>query len=155
MTKEKGKQPSRPLKKRVDAGLSWIMQVRGMLHQSGLSFPVFEWRFRSELVWAGTVQAWFQGFFIFRDRRESSELRFDKVEDLLVRIDTYGWGEPPYIDEIFLDITETRQMFPVRTVEEAQRILQQLQQKWENLINDYQTSKAFWEEKLIDVNFDL
>lgn len=155
MTKEKGKRLSRPLKKRVDAELGWIMQVHEISHQSGLSFPIFEWHFCSELVLAGIVQAWFQGFFIFQDRRKSSELRFDTVEDLLAKIDTYGWGEPPCIDEIFLDITEVHQIFPVRTKEEAQRILQDLQQRWESLINNYQASKAFWEEKLKDVDFDL
>lgn len=155
MAEEREKQLSRPLKKRVNVEASWVMQIREISDRSGLFFPVFEWRFCSELVWAGTVQAWIQGFFTFQDRRESSELRFDTVEDLLAIIDTYGWGEPPCIDEIFLDITEARQMFPVRTIEEAQRIFQDWQQRWENLINDYQTSKAFWEEKLSDVNFDL
>ena len=125
----------RPLKKRVSAEADWAVKIVEMPHVSGISYPVFEWSFvREDGLRGGELRAWpLQGILVFQDRRGSMDFPFETVEGALGKIDEYGWGEPPHIDEVFQDIRETKKKFLAKSLEEAKQIFEELRQKWENL----------------------
>lgn len=131
----------RPLKKRVDSELKWFMSIRKMPHVSGFSYPVFEWSFGYKNgLRGGELRAWsLQGGLVFEDRRAPIEMpkygwRFKSIEEALAKIDEYGWGEPPYIDEVFQAMIEAKSRFPVECLELAERIFQNLKEEWSAII---------------------
>ena len=103
-----------------------------MPHQSGLSYPVFEWSFgRKDGIRGGELLAWpLQGLLVFQDRRGGLEWKYESVEEALEKVDEYGWGEPPYIDEVFQDTIDTKGQFPIESTEAAEAIFEELRQKW-------------------------
>ncbi len=123
----------RPLEKRVSEELNWLMSVLEMPHDSGTSYPVFQWTFGAkDGIKGGTLRAWpFQGILVLDVRGD--EEKFDTTLSVLKRIDEYGWGEPSHIDEVLQDIQETKSKFPTRNIEEAQQIFEELRQKWQTL----------------------
>jgi len=130
----------------AEGKLSWIMSVRDMPHQAGFSYPVFEWSFgNKDGIRGGELRAWpLQGILVFEDRRAPTEMpeggwRFQTVGEAIEKINEYGWGNPPHLDEVFKQALETKAKFPLKSskensVEEAKRIFKELQQKWETLV---------------------
>lgn len=162
----------RPLEKRGNEGFSWHMSVMVMQDEDGFSCPIFTWSFESveDGLSAGWLQAWPLGPpFLFIDAaRESSLGEFSEVENALSKIDQYGWGEPPHIDEVFKDMMDVAEKFPIEGPEAARAIFEELQAKWENLIQSNPTSAPknvrtaskdwdtdFWERQLTGINVDL
>lgn len=130
----------RPLEKRVGPGLDWRMAVREMSHVSGVRYPVFEWSFGGEDgLRGGELRVWpLQGMLIFQDRRQSTDWKFQSIEKALAKINEYGWGEPPHIDEIFQDAITAHQKLQVEGVgsrEEVEQIFQTLRAKWMILVD--------------------
>ena len=128
----------RPLTKKVEDSLEWTMAVKERPHRDGFSYPVFEWSFGSESEFSGgELRAWpLQGTLIFQDRRESEPWRFQSVEEALAKVDEYGWGEPPNVDEVFQDALSTHNRLQeegVQGSEEAEKIFKELKEKWEAL----------------------
>lgn len=123
---------NRPLRKRVSEELDWSMNIYEMPHTGDTSYPVFEWIFGKEVI-GSKLRAWpFQGIFVLDVRREQD--RFCSVEKLLIRLNSYGWGEPPHIDEVFKDIMETKEMLPIKDIEGFREVSDKLRQKWEGLV---------------------
>lgn len=132
------------------------MQVQEISHPTGpLLHPVFEWSFFSGHACMGILQVWIKGRFIFKDLQNSYEFHFNTVNKVLVKINVYGWGEPPCIDEVLQGAIDADQMFPTNTYSEAQRILSDLSHKWEKLIVRYTADREFLNMILRDVLIDL
>ena len=150
---------SRPLKKRVNSDAEWKMEARELPNQNGILYLVFEWRFCWNFpgigisLCRGILQAWFPGFFIFQHLKEPSEFRFETIDEALMKIDEYGWGEPPYIDEVFQDVKNAGRKPLTENPEAAKEIFQNLHQKWGLLIGDPQARRSFWEEQLSGIDF--
>jgi len=127
----------RPLEKRVDESLGWIMSIREMSHTSGVPYPVFEWSFgQGDGFRGGELRAWpILGTLVFRDRRESEDWPFESVEKALAKVDEYGWGEPPHIDEVFQALLEARNQLPAKNKEDAERIFNELRQRWQGFLS--------------------
>jgi len=155
----------RPLVKRIKGEPGWVMRVREMPHQKGISYPVFEWAFCHKGICGGTLRAWsLQATLVFEDTRESSgDWKFTSVEEALRKIDEYGWGELPLIDEIFQDLLDIKGEFPVDSLDRAKKIFDEFRGKWESMIAGYrpddkqyqQKSRDFWERQLADMDLDL
>ena len=131
----------KPSGKWVNPDLGWFMSIHEMPHVKGFSYPVFEWSFGSkDGLRGGELRAWsLQNMLVFEDRREPVEMpkggwKFKSVKEALAKIDEYGWGEPPYIDEVFTAMTETNNQFPVECLEIAERIFQNLKKAWAAVI---------------------
>ena len=132
----------RPLEKRVNADLQWIMSVVEMPTNDGTSYPVFEWSFGAEDgLRGGELRAQpLQGILVFETRRgdsingERCPWTFDSIEQVLEYVDHFGWGEPPHIDEVFQDILNAQKKFPVKGKEDTEQIFQELRRKWEDLV---------------------
>lgn len=128
----------RPLTKTVNTNLDWFMSVREMQHTEGFSFPIFEWSFgQREGFRGGEVHCWsLQCTYTFEDRRERRRFVFDSIENLLAKIDEYGWGKPPFINEVSRDIAVAKGKFKIEGVEdfeELEEIFMELREKWQVL----------------------
>lgn len=119
---------------KVENELKWIMDVQEMPHKSSASYPIFRWSFGEEGGITGAkLHAWpFHGLFVFKVR--GNEIKFSSIQDLLKEIDSYGWGKPPHIEEVFKDITETKERSPLKGLEEFKQVAERLRQKWNKLV---------------------
>jgi len=117
--------------KKVRGELSWSMDIQEMPSEGDFSSPLFCWTFDGE---DGVVLcAWpFHGFFIFKVR--GKEAKFTSIEELLKEIDSYGWGEPPHLQEVFKDVIETKEKSPADSLKEFTEVAEKLRQKWNSLI---------------------
>ncbi len=117
--------------------LSWHMSIREVPHDSGISYPVFEWSYGfKEGFRGGELRAWpIRGELVFRERREQDDSKFHTVEKALVKINEYGWGKPPHLDEVFQIMLATKAQLPAKGLENAKKIFNELRQKWQALIN--------------------
>ncbi len=120
--------------KRVDDELKWSIDIQEIPHKSEVSYPVFRWIFgEKDGITGGKLHAWpFHGIFVFKVR--AKEIRFTSIENLLKEIDSYGWGKPPHIEEVFKDVIETKEMSPLKNLEEFKQVSEELRQKWSKLI---------------------
>ena len=155
---------NRPLVRRTSAGFEWIMKLREARTPNGISLPAFQWAFCSSTGMCGGIvySVPFQGL-VFRSFPEMHEWTFRSVEKLLEKLDEYGWGEPPYIDEVFQGALWTQLQFPVTTPEVAQNLFNKLQKEWATLLCEHlgnkeddaeEASLALWGKWLADVNLD-
>lgn len=71
--------------KKADEKLGWHMSIREIPHQVGISYPVFEWSYGyKEGFRGGELHAWpLQGLFVFTDRRERNNWKFQSAEEVL------------------------------------------------------------------------
>jgi len=160
----------RPLVKRVSADPGWVIQVYTVSHGEYFVWPVFRWAFCSGEVCEGEMLVLcFLGELMFCDmQRPSANWSFASVDPALEKIDIHGWGEPPYIDEVFQDTCDFYNKLPLETLEDLRNALVFLQQKWETLVAQYyaeeggalqQTRKNptndFWEKELSGIEFNL
>ena len=129
----------------AESEMCWHMSVQEMPHKGGFSYPVFVWSYGFKKgIRGGELRAWsLQGIFIFTDRREPIEMpeggwRFETIDDVLAKLDEYGWGKPPHIDEVFKQTIETNAKFPLPSdtedpAGEAERIFENITQEWKTL----------------------
>ena len=122
--------------KQASTELNWIMSVRKIPHKKGFFIPVFEWSFGYKNgIRGGELRAWpLHGNLVFKARRESLDHKFESIEGALEKVDEYDWGKPPHIDEVFQDLLEIKERLPIKSLEEANQILEELKKKWEALI---------------------
>lgn len=92
-------------------GLEWNMTIREVQHVQG-KYPVFEWAYGNGRLVAFVIQAWPQGFLLFKESRDSDDEAFKTggVDELLAWMQKVkNWQEePPRIREIWETILETQ-----------------------------------------------
>ena len=122
-----------PETKKVEDELKWRMSVEEMPHEGNVTSPVFRWIFGGEdCIVCDQLHAWpFHGFFVFKPRGE--EIRLFCIEELLKKIDSWGWSKPPHIEEVFKDVIETKER-SVKDLKEFKQVAEKLRQKWYKLI---------------------
>ena len=125
--------------KQVEGKRGWIMSVLEMPTTQGPSYPVFEWSYGSkDGIRGGELHAWIHGILVFEDRRPidmpEGGWKFKSVEEALSKINEYGWGRPPHIDEVFQDVIEAKKKLAASTKEETEKIFQELREKWKALV---------------------
>ena len=127
---------SRPLMKRGHSDLDWFMRVVELEHVSGIFYPLFEWGFGQENGMRGgeLLVSPIHGKLIFQDRREAKPQIFESVEAALSKVDKYGWGEPPHIDEVFETALTTQAKLQKADIKGGMEILLALGEKWDILI---------------------
>jgi len=119
------------LEKKID--VEWITRIREMPNKNGFSCPVFEWTVKEKKlgIYGATIRALpITGLLVFDIK--GTEFQFDSLDEALFTIeDECGWDKPPYIDEVFRDISEAKQKFPTNDLKKTMEIFAELRQKWE------------------------
>ena len=126
------------LRQRVGAELKWEMSIIEVPHVSGYSYPVFQWNIsrKNGLVVGELAARPFPGILFFHNHKGITYLPFSTIKEALGAINKLGKGKPPYIDEVFQDVLETKKKFPIEDSEEAGQVFSKLRKKWESLIAD-------------------
>lgn len=94
--------------------LRWHIAIKEVEHQAG-NYPVFEWAYGTDKNIGCRIQAWPQGFLVFKESRDSDDeaFRTGNVEELLIWMQKVkNWTEePPCIKEVWDTILETKVQF--------------------------------------------
>lgn len=120
----------RPLLVTITAPINWKMEAGRVPDISGYCFPAFRWVVGVRGVKAGEIvlQA-YKLKFLLTVLFESKARQFDSLDSLLKAIAFHGWGEPPYLDEVFALAKETWEKFP-GTANDPKGIFVELDRKW-------------------------
>jgi len=118
--------------------LSWHITVAKMPHKDGFSYPVFTWSYGAkDGLRGGELRAWpLQGILVFDPYRGEGPFKYEILEKAMAKIDEYGWGKPPHIDEVFAELQNIQKNFP-KSIIEAKNFFGEdgvLDKKWKKLV---------------------
>ncbi|MCH7605315.1 hypothetical protein IID24_05000 [Patescibacteria group bacterium] len=132
----------------VDLGHEvWHLRTFAMPHPRGFSYPVFQWHFTKEKgPRVGELRAWsLQGLFVFQERRDGSRSILTSVEEANIKVQAYGWGQPPYIEQVFAEMSGLHKNFPTEKLGNlvaVNRAFQDLQDRWMEHVSFTKKSRA-------------
>jgi hypothetical protein len=127
-------QTKKTAKRAEEEGPAWHMTVRNMPHKEGFSYPVFQWSYGFKKgLRGGELRVWpLQEILVFEARRGEGPFIFHTIEEAMVKVNEYGWGEPPHLQEVFLDAQKLKAN-PPKNIKELKNFFAELKRKWEEL----------------------
>ncbi len=96
--------------------------------------PVLSLNYLKGGLCGGYVQAWpHLGTVTFQTSRGdyvNGPKEFDLPENLVEEVKKFGWGEPPYLEEIFDDMRKITDLRTENTIPEFLKMCDALEEKW-------------------------